>query len=81
MSHTLTHTQVQLAHDIAEVIDGEEFHDAFVAAISAIAMAIVEGAPNREEAVVAARQFGDALEETVESGMAHKLPIIGGYRQ
>lgn len=81
MKRALSETQIRIAQAVAESLEGAEYHDAFVGVVSAIAMTIVEGAPNREEALAIARSFGEYLYGTVEAGLANKLTIVGGARQ
>ena len=81
MKRELSEAQIRIAQAVAEALEGEEYHDAFVGVVSAIAMTIVEGAPNRGEALAIAKQFGEYLEGTVEAGLKNKLKIVGGRRQ
>lgn len=81
MTSSLSLTQIRIAQAVGEALQGEEYHNAFVGVVSAMAMAIVDGAPDREQALIAARQFGDYLYGTVEAGLDRQLTIVGGVRQ
>lgn len=81
MKRKLSKTQLRIAQAVAEALEGQEYHDAFVGVVSAMGMIIVEGAPNREQALAAATQFGEYLHGTVAAGLDNRLAVVGGPRQ
>ncbi len=81
MKRKLSKTQLRIALAVAEALEGQEYRDAFIGVLSTMAMSIVIGAPNREQALADATQFGEYLRGTVAAGLDSKLAFVGGPRQ
>ncbi|TCN30291.1 hypothetical protein [Sinorhizobium americanum] len=77
----LSATQIRIGLAVVKAIEGEKYHDVFLGVLTALATTIVDGAPNREQGLAAARQFAEYLQGTVEAGLDDKLASVGDLLQ